>query len=216
MFVGMPVMFVVVAVAAGEPILAEQPNSPTPNDVPPAPPWVPPTVLDNMNGDYLISKSSARHTTGATFSTRFKDYTAAGSRPTQYFDVYSPPIRTHYGQVYWTMMEKVPLDPSLVQRFDGKTIAVVGYEADQVFHTPAGKPERSVPINWAYNHHYEAYLLGKHATMEKIVLTGEADSRFRPSAHQLAPRAGMEQWRLRSMRQDQAASAQSSWRRCSD
>ena len=37
-----------------------------------------------------------------------------------------------YGEVYWTMMDAVPLDQALVERFKGKVMAIVGYEADQV------------------------------------------------------------------------------------
>ena len=39
-----------------------------------------------------------------------------------------------YGEVYWTMMDPVPLEKKLVERFKDKTMAVVGYETDQVFH----------------------------------------------------------------------------------
>jgi hypothetical protein len=37
-----------------------------------------------------------------------------------------------YGEVYWTMMDPVPLDSQLVDRFRGKVMAIVGFEADQV------------------------------------------------------------------------------------
>ena len=40
-----------------------------------------------------------------------------------------------YGEVYWTMMDSVPLKKQLVERFKDKTMAVVGYETDQVFHS---------------------------------------------------------------------------------
>ena len=36
-----------------------------------------------------------------------------------------------YGEVFWTMMDPVPLDPDLVARFKDKTMAIVGYESDQ-------------------------------------------------------------------------------------
>ena len=39
-----------------------------------------------------------------------------------------------YGEVYWTMMDPVPLDPNLVSRFKDKTMAIVGYESDQVYN----------------------------------------------------------------------------------
>ena len=47
-------------------------------------------------------------------------------------DVYSPEISTKYGEVFWTMMDPVPLDKDIVDKFSGKIMAVVGYETDQV------------------------------------------------------------------------------------
>ena len=41
----------------------------------------------------------------------------------------SPRIR--YGEVFWTMMDPVPLNADLVERFKDKTMAIVGYETDQ-------------------------------------------------------------------------------------
>ena len=66
------------------------------------------------------------------------------------FDVYSPPIRTQYSQVFWTMMGNVPLPESLVREFAGKAIAVVGYESDQVQKGATGEEDTRVPITWAY------------------------------------------------------------------
>ena len=92
-------------------------------------------------------------------------------------DVYSPEISTKYGEVFWTMMDPVPLDKDIVDKFSGKIMAVVGYETDQVstdekklnsedilkqvIRTPDG--DISVPIIHAYNHHYCAYMSGKVA-----------------------------------------------------
>lgn len=45
-------------------------------------------------------------------------------------------------------------------------MAVVGYEADQVMDTEEG--ERSVPITWAYNHHYVSYLTGKLSELRQL------------------------------------------------
>merc|ERR1711892_196367 len=84
----------------------------------------------------------------------------------EYFDAYSPPISTKYGEVFWTMMDPVPLDKELVERFSGKTMAVVGYEVDQVMKTETG--DVSVPIIWAYNHHYCAYLTGAMSEMREF------------------------------------------------
>ena len=43
-------------------------------------------------------------------------------------------MRNRYGEVYWTMMDSVPLKKQLVERFKDKTMAVIGYETDQVFY----------------------------------------------------------------------------------
>ena len=45
---------------------------------------------------------------------------------------YSPVISTQYSEVFWTMMDPVPLPQHVVDSFKGKIMAVVGYETDQV------------------------------------------------------------------------------------
>lgn len=75
----------------------------------------------------------------------------------------------------------------IVKRFDGKVMAVVGFEADQVMRKgdkdPYGKvleEEVSVPINVAYNHHYGATLVGAGSSMKKVktsTLLKEGDHR---------------------------------------
>eukprot|EP01060_Flectonema_neradi_P036402 TRINITY_DN698_c1_g2_i1.p1 TRINITY_DN698_c1_g2~~TRINITY_DN698_c1_g2_i1.p1 ORF type:complete len:718 (+),score=175.93 TRINITY_DN698_c1_g2_i1:80-2155(+) len=110
----------------------------------------------NMNGEYIIGNPNKLSKN--KYSTEYTD---------EYFTVYSPPIRTRYSQVFWTMMDPVPLPDEIVNRFDGKVMAMTGYEVDQVFRTPQG--DKSVPIYWAYNHHYCAWLLSnKTARMEKL------------------------------------------------
>ena len=53
-------------------------------------------------------------------------------------------------------------------------MAITGYEQDQVMVDPIGQPgvhpERdvSVPINWAYNHHYMAWMTGAHSKMVEL------------------------------------------------
>ena len=81
--------------------------------------------IKNMNGDYIISNANtiSEHPWSGDYS-KFEDV--------EYFDVYSPPISSKYGEVFWTMMDPVPLDKDLVERFNGKAMAVVGYETDQV------------------------------------------------------------------------------------
>ena len=60
------------------------------------------------------------------------------------------PITSTYSEVWWTGWENA-LPKDVVQRFDGKTIAIVGIEMDQVMKTPDG--DVSVPINIACGHH---------------------------------------------------------------
>lgn len=69
-----------------------------------------------------------------------------------------------YGQVRWRVHDDIPLPDRVVRRFaDGRVMAVVGYEVDQVLERRDGEDEHDfddfrVPITWAYNHHYGAFL----------------------------------------------------------
>ena len=118
--------------------------------------------VTNMNGLYTISNPNTAATN--EFNSDYNsfsdvEYFEVGS---QYFpfmsprctQVYSPPISTKYSEVYWTMMDPVPMNKDLVARFQGKTMAIVGYETDQVIVTE-GQHDVSVPITHAYNHHFE-------------------------------------------------------------
>merc|ERR1712012_633752 len=113
----------------------------------------------NMNGDYLISNPDPN--TPSSWSSSYSKF-----EDVEFFDVYSPPISTTYGQVFWTMMDPVPLDPALVARFKGKTMALVGYETDQVMRTAEG--DVPVPITWAYNHHFVAYMSGAYSELQQL------------------------------------------------
>ena len=84
------------------------------------------------------------------YSTEYKE---------EFFDVYSPPLKSEYAQVIWRMMPSVPLPPEIVARFQNKTMAIRGYEVDQVMRSEKG--DIPVPITWAYNHHYVAYIGGR-------------------------------------------------------
>ena len=65
----------------------------------------------------------------------------------------SPPTP---GEVYWTMMDPVALPSHIVDQFKDGTIAITGYEMDQL-----DSDNNSIPYNRAYNHHY----IGKTACM---------------------------------------------------
>jgi hypothetical protein len=80
-----------------------------------------------MNGEYLVAGAGGKH---APFNTNYADYplASAAASSNEFFEVRSSPIRSNYGQVYWTMMPPIALEPDFVKRFDGKTIALTGYE----------------------------------------------------------------------------------------
>jgi hypothetical protein len=63
-------------------------------------------------------------------------------------------MATTYGQVFWTDQGAVKIPDDIISRFDGKVMAITGYEQDQVMVQPVGQPgvnpekDVSVPINW--------------------------------------------------------------------
>ncbi len=89
----------------------------------------------------------------------------------EFFDVYSNPIRSFYSQVHWKEHGNIPLPPEIIERFaNGKVMAITGYEVDQVMQLEGN--EVPVPITWAYNHHYMAYLLNsKTAKLSQVQAT---------------------------------------------
>ena len=44
-----------------------------------------------------------------------QDYPEDAENPVRYFEIYSPPIRTQYSQVWWTMMQDVPIPADVVE-----------------------------------------------------------------------------------------------------
>ena len=109
--------------------------------------------INNMNGDYVISNPDESQ--GIEWS---DDMSLDGK--SEYFDVFSGPITSEYSQVWWTSMPDYPIPAEIVSRFKGKTIAITGYEADQVIVNADGSTGPSIPINHAYNHHYVSWLQG--------------------------------------------------------
>ncbi|CAB9523806.1 Stress up-regulated Nod 19 [Seminavis robusta] len=99
----------------------------------------------NMNnGVYHIANPAATKDGSPGYSTEYQ---------TEYFEVYSAVISTYYSQVYWALLDPVKLPEHILKRFANKTMAIVGYEVDQVQVQPDGT-EIPVPITHAYNHHY--------------------------------------------------------------
>merc|ERR1719499_2697219 len=109
----------------------------------------------NMNGEYVIANPDPA--SKVQWSTEMTD---------EYFDVYSPPIQSRYAEVFWTMMDHVPIPDDVRKRFANKTMLVTGYESDQVQRTPKG--DVSWPITHAYNHHFEAWLYGAKSELIKL------------------------------------------------
>lgn len=114
----------------------------------------------NMNGDYLMSKTPGAPL-NKDFPTHFEDFPGG----VEYFEVYHGPIKTVYSQVNWHPIQNdIPAD--IVKRFDGKAMAIVGIEMDQVRRTPQG--DIPVPISMAYNHHHDTAVIGKGTHLEKV------------------------------------------------
>lgn len=136
--------------------------------------WMVNAADGNMNGKYSIAS-------GAKQDVPFNDDYA--SKGHEYFDLWSPELATQYAQVYWADMNVLQLPPAIVKRFAGKVMAITGYEFDQVMVNPVGQPgvnptkDVSVPITWAYNHHYSVTLTGNYSELVRVQpsLTGTMD-----------------------------------------
>ena len=137
----------------------------------PLPPYTP-TTAENMNGDYLLSPTPNGPNVQEKFPTQFKDY----PRGVESFDVYSPMVRTLYSQVFWKGLDPVDFPTDIVARYKDIGMAIVGFEMDQVRRTPEG--DVSVPINVAYNHHFESTVIGGNAKFEHRTFTGPEDPRL--------------------------------------
>jgi len=122
----------------------------------------------NMNGKYAVWSGQEE---GQGWADWNDDYASKGY---EYFDVWAPEMATHYGQVFWTDQGNNPIPKGVIDRFKGKTMAIVGYEQDQVMVSPVGHPgvnpdkDVSVPINWAYNHHYMAWMTGADSELVSV------------------------------------------------
>ena len=140
------------------------------------------TASGNMNGRYYVKAGGSNPEFASSWN---DDYASKGY---EYFDVWAPEMATHYGQVFWTDQGATTLPPDIIKRFANKTMAIVGYEQDQVMVTPTGKPgvnpseDVSVPINWAYNHHYMAWMTGADSELRKVPIA-EGDDVYANGAH---------------------------------
>ena len=77
-------------------------------------------AIPNMNGDYLIANPDK------TAKNPYEVILDKGYN--RMFEVTSPKISTLYSQVYWTMMDPVPLPKEIVEEFNGKGMAITGFE----------------------------------------------------------------------------------------
>jgi len=86
----------------------------------------------------------------------------------EWFDVYSKPIHTRYGEVVNVFNfdrhapSTVPLPPEIVARFNGSVMAITGFETNIVEIDEKGV-ERLVPCTAMYNHHWSHMMLGASA-----------------------------------------------------
>ena len=65
----------------------------------------------NMNGRYKVASGEKQ---GVAFN---DDYASKGH---EYFDVYSPELATHYGEVFWTDQGNNAIPKEIIARFNGK------------------------------------------------------------------------------------------------
>ncbi len=130
----------------------------------------------NMNGD-VYNYSNQNIFSKNNFPTTFENINSSY----EYFDVFSHPITSRYGDVYWTMMPHVVLPGNIITRFSNKIMAIVGYESDMVFSNG-----NRVPITWAYNHHYCAYLRGEGTQILQVTKSDISDNgQFNHGFHRL-------------------------------
>ena len=136
------------------------------------------------NGPNMIKNDKHKwNGTPGTYKTQFTENIEG---EVEHFDVYGE-VRTVYSEVYWTRNLPINLPKELIKRFEGKVMAITGYEVDQVTHdgpepgstttsTELGGfscypscdkngEDKSVPIYNAYNHHYFSWLTGADAEM---------------------------------------------------
>ena len=127
-----------------------------------------PVPARNMNGLYEIA-NPPEDEANLSFESFNTDFASKGLG-FEFFDIYSPEIATKYGEVFWRGFPELALPEHIIRRFSSNAIAIVGYEHDQVFvrgGPPGARPDLdiSVPFGWAYNHHYELFLLGSDAVL---------------------------------------------------
>lgn len=100
------------------------------------------------------------------------------------FEIYGPWIKTRYSEVHWSSAP-IDLPQEIVERFDGRVMAITGFESDVVRQSADGS-EEIVPCYEQYNHHYSSYMHGKRATLIKAsqeILPEETPSNLKADSH---------------------------------
>ena len=95
----------------------------------------------------------------------------------RYFELESPMITSKYSQVFWRGLGVVPLPADVVKEYDGKIMAITGFEVDVLRNTSKGV-ER-VPCYESYNPisrfhmkaHFENSNPAIHTTLTLATLT---------------------------------------------
>lgn len=132
-------------------------------------------ALPNMNGSPVFSATPGG--SYPSFPKQFKDYPATTSgEGIESFDAYTAPMTTLYSQVWWRALEPTSFPSEIVQRYKGRSMAIIGWEIDQVRRTPDG--DVSVPISASYNHHYVAGVIGASAKFKRVTFEGPDDPRL--------------------------------------
>ena len=115
------------------------------------------TAGQNMNTDYVIANSRP-----SGQPARFRG---------EYFEIDGPPTASQYSEVWWSS-QQTPLPDHIVKRYDGKTMAITGYEVDIMRTNPDGT-NASVPCYEQYNHHFSGFMHGKAVKQDdSIALIG--------------------------------------------
>ena len=100
-----------------------------------------------------------------------------------YFEVYSPWIESRYSEVVWRSLDAVPLPADVVAKYDGRNMAVTGFEVN--VERGEGADARDVPVYESYNHHYVSFIHGAGAALhpDDVGARNRADLRFVPTSN---------------------------------
>lgn len=109
----------------------------------------------------------------------------------EYFEVVTKPLILTYAQVWWDFVPTFPFPPEIVKRFEGKTMAITGFEnAMSRIDNETGE-ELPVPCSDLYNHHWNLYITSSKAPLSE----GERRSeKLRHGGHGIIPGRSSQCW----------------------